>query len=365
MREPLVFEVTPDFPPAPGGIGTLMHRLAVHATRLRYQVVTLDASGADAFDREQPLAVRRIRGVGGWKAAVAKLNAQAFECGLRIRPDVVVSGHIVTSPSASALSRVLGIPMFQYVYAAELHLRSRLSRFALGVADATIAISRYSRDLALQFGADRDTMRVIPPGVDLPAESNGSRAGQPTILTVSRLNERYKGHDVLLRALPLIKARVPSVRSVVVGDGPLRASLERLAASINVSDYIEFMGIESSLCDRWTQAQVFALPSRLGPAGTGGEGFGIVYLEANAHGLPVVAGNVAGALDAVVDGVTGLLVDPTDHVAVADAITELLLDRGRAEQMGRAGAERAKEFAWPRIAAQVEELILNVIGERA
>jgi len=106
------------------------------------------------------------------------------------------------------------------------------------------------------------------------------------------------------------------------------------------------------------------MPSRLASNG-GGEGFGIAYLEAGALGVPVVAGNVAGALDAVVDGVTGLLVDPTDHVAVADAITALLLDRERAEQMGRAGAERAKQFAWPRIAGQVEELILSLVRERA
>ena len=90
----------------------------------------------------------------------------------------------------------------------------------------------------------------------------------------------------------------------------------------------------------------------------GGEGFGIAYLEAGPRGLPVVAGNVAGALDSVIDGKTGLLVDPTDHAAVAYAVTELLLDKPRAEALGRAGAERARQLNWPAISRRVEELIL-------
>jgi phosphatidylinositol alpha-1,6-mannosyltransferase len=97
----------------------------------------------------------------------------------------------------------------------------------------------------------------------------------------------------------------------------------------------------------------------------GGEGFGIAYLEAGAHELPVVAGNVAGAGDAVVDGVTGLLVDPTDHVAVADAITELLTNRPRAEAMGRAGKARARQFTWAQTAKRVESVLQEVASARA
>jgi phosphatidyl-myo-inositol dimannoside synthase len=100
------------------------------------------------------------------------------------------------------------------------------------------------------------------------------------------------------------------------------------------------------------------MPSRL-PLDWGGEGFGIVYLEAAVHRLPSVAGNVAGARDAVVHGETGLLVDPTDHVAVADALTTLLEDPEAAERMGEAAAERATQFAWPVIARRVEDMLLE------
>jgi phosphatidylinositol alpha-1,6-mannosyltransferase len=101
------------------------------------------------------------------------------------------------------------------------------------------------------------------------------------------------------------------------------------------------------------------MPSRLPGAGRAGEGFGIVYLEAGAYGKPVVAGNVAGALDAVVDGENGLLVDPTDPAAVARAITRLLVDEELAGRLGAGGASRARSLAWPAIAERVQALLLE------
>jgi phosphatidylinositol alpha-1,6-mannosyltransferase len=138
-----------------------------------------------------------------------------------------------------------------------------------------------------------------------------------------------------------------------------------MAADRGLDGAVQFRGnVTSEERDEWLDcAHVFAMPSRLRPGGGGGEGFGIVYLEANAHGLPCVGGNVAGALDAVVDGETGLLVDPRDHVAVADAIGGLLLDRERAERMGSAGAERAAEYSWPKVSSRVEDLLLDAIGK--
>jgi phosphatidylinositol alpha-1,6-mannosyltransferase len=104
------------------------------------------------------------------------------------------------------------------------------------------------------------------------------------------------------------------------------------------------------------------MPSRLPGSSAGGEGFGIAYLEAAAHGLPVVAGAAAGAMEAVEDGLTGSLVDPTDHVALAAAIAELLLDPKSAAALGRAGAKRARRFTWERHAGLVEQLIQEVCG---
>jgi phosphatidylinositol alpha-1,6-mannosyltransferase len=113
--------------------------------------------------------------------------------------------------------------------------------------------------------------------------------------------------------------------------------------------------------DAWLErAHLFAMPSRVPGGGLGGEGFGIVYLEASWRGLPVVAGNVGGAVDAVVDGETGLLVDANDPVDVADAVTRLLVDQQLSHKLGEQGATRAREFAWPIITRRVEDLLLSL-----
>jgi phosphatidylinositol alpha-1,6-mannosyltransferase len=258
---------------------------------------------------------------------------------------------------------VLRIPVVQYLYGYELTARPGLTRFAVRRADLCIAISAYTRDLALAAGADSGRVRVIPVGASVAADTERpAQAGPPTLLTVGRLNEPYKGHDVMLRALPLVAAAVPEARWVVVGDGPLRAALESRAAAYGVRDRVQFTGqvTDDERDALFRSSHVFVMPART-PANGAGEGFGIVFLEANLHGLPVVAGRVGGALDAVVDGVTGVLVDPADHVAVADAVTDLLRDPDQARRLGAAGAERARqEFRWREIAGRVEAALRSV-----
>lgn len=355
--------VTPDFPPAAGGIQILVQRLCEEARGMAIRVVTLAQPGARAYDeRPRPFLVHRVPRLRSSRlASLFGLNAGAVLEGLRLRPDAVLCAHIVTSPAAWAISRILRVPFVQYLHADEVPAHAWLSRFALRRADAAIAVSRHTERLALEHAADASRLHRIPPGVDLPTVSAAPRDAIPTILTVARLEDRYKGHDTVLRALPLVIERVPEARWVVVGDGSLREELERSAAALGLGDRVTFTGVISdSDRDAWLRrAHVFVMPSRL-PPGEGGEGFGIVYLEASAHGVPVVAGNVAGALDAVVDGATGLLVDPSDPVAVAGALADLLTDPVRAEAMGRAGAARARDFAWPRIAAQVEDVVRQV-----
>ncbi|MDQ3607844.1 MAG: glycosyltransferase family 4 protein [Actinomycetota bacterium] len=364
--EPRVLVLTPDFPPAPGGIQLLVHRIVRHAHRLRVRVVTVDDPGARAFDAASGLDVRRAGAGVGQRLAVAALNARALGEAARFRPAAVLGGHIVAAPAAALIAAALRIPVVQYLHAAEVGDRPRLAAFAVGRADATVAVSAYTHELAVAHGAQPARVYRISPGVDLPAPDTIQKAVRPTILTISRLSERYKGHDVMLRALPLIRARVPDVEWVVVGDGPLRPGLEQIAAGQGLRDNIRFVGVVSDdERDKWLRrAHVFTMPSRLPACGLAGEGFGIVYLEAAAHGLPVVAGNVGGALDAVVHDQTGILVDPTDHVALADAIADLLLNPSRAEVLGVAGARRALEFAWPTVARRVEDLVLGLLAGR-
>jgi phosphatidylinositol alpha-1,6-mannosyltransferase len=353
---------TPDFPPAIGGIQHLAHRLAELLNRAEVLVVTLDQPGSAEFDRAQPFSVRRVRRAGPRVAAIGRLNVRCVVSALRFRPDVILCAHIVTSPAAVLAKRLIGAPFVQYLHALEVGARPRLAGFAARNAARTIVVSRHTEKLAVGVGANPEQLRLIPPGVDTPTPHGETRATRPMVVTVAQLESRYKGFDVMVRALPLIRAQVPDVEWVVVGDGPLRREIERLAGAHRLDGVTRFVGeLPDDKRDLWLErAHVFAMPSRLLAGGVGGEGFGIAYLEAGAHGLPVVAGNVGGTLDAVIDGQTGLLVDPSDHVAVASAISELLCKPDRAAELGRAGAERAREFAWPRIAERVREVLVEV-----
>ncbi len=346
----------------------LVHRLAAGLEGFVTVVVTLDSPEAGAFDAASGVATRRVRADGRLGAARnATLNARILWEALRFRPDVVLSAHIVTSPAAALVQRLLGAPTVQYFYANEVLNKPKLATFAARQAERTIAISSYTASLMAAAGAPAGGVSLIPPGVDLPESHPSSESeppGRPTILTIARLQDRYKGHDVMIEALARVRAQVPDVEWVVIGDGPLRGELQELARSQGVADAVRFLGsLPDEQRDRWLRrADLFAMPSRLPGGGLAGEGFGIVYLEAAAYGKPVVAGNVAGALDAVADGESGLLVDPTDTGAVASAIVSLLLDRALARKLGAAGAARARGFAWPLIAERVEAVLLDTLA---
>lgn len=367
-RQPRVLLVTPDFPPEKGGIQILLERLVRNAGGLDFRVLTLGQDGDAAFDADPALDVRRVGSAGiDRRAAGLMLNAASLREARRFRPDVILSGHVIASLGAIALRRTLRIPLVQYVHADEFRGRAAISAAAVRAADLTIAVSEYTRDMVLETGVAADRVRVIHPGVDLPPTFTVERPSDPpTLLTVARLLFRYKGHDVMTRAMPLIRARVPGTRWVVVGDGPFTPALEHAVAAYGLQDAVDILGrVDDDVREDWLdRADVFAMPSRVPAEGIGGEGFGIVYLEAAAHALPSIGGNAAGALDSVVHDRTGLLVDAADHLAVADAAVALLSDRERARRMGAAARDWAEEHEWPRIAARVEAAIREVAAKR-
>jgi phosphatidylinositol alpha-1,6-mannosyltransferase len=363
---PGVVILTPDFPPRPGGIQTLLHRIASSLERYRPVVVTLGHGGAEekSFDRSQAFPIDRVRVRSGLhRAAIAALNARGLAEAMRRRPAAVLSGHIITGPAALAARRVLRVPIVQYVHAHELGLRPVLARRVLTRVDATIAVSAHARSLVAGMGVPPERVHLVWPGVDTPKGHPARAERQPAVVVVSRLEERYKGHDVLIRSLPLIRSRVPDAKLHVVGDGPLRRHLESLAAGLGVAGAVSFHGqVSDEERDRIMQrATVFAMLSRIDALGSG-EGFGIAFLEAGRLGLPVVAGRAAGAQEAVVDGETGILVEPEDHVAVAEVIASLLVDPELAVRLGAAGRVRAEARAWSRVAGEVEDVLDGVVA---
>ncbi len=210
---------------------------------------------------------------------------------------------------------------------------------ALHHATVRLAISAYTARRAREVNPGLGAIDVLPLALEERApegtvdEAVLARAGEGYVLIVGRMaaSERYKGHDQLLEALPAL----PALRLVVAGDGDDRPRLERRAAALGLSERIVFTGFvsEATLAALYRRSAVFAMPSR-------GEGFGLVYLEAMREGKPCIAARDGAAREIVVDGETGLLVDPENVSEIASALGRLAGEPGLAARLGEAGRQR-------------------------
>ena len=370
--------LTWDFPPARGGIQTWMLELARRLPDARVHVLAPAQRGDRKFDRTSGVRVSRLASarLGLW-AWLAALCIRTFWYCLVDRPDLVVCGHVVTAPAGLLARRLLGIRYAVFTYGYEVRRRrwKRLLGALLRGASAVAACSRFTRDAVLALGVSPERVRILYPGVETrrflpdtghrtPDTQDGN--GAPTLLSVARLAELYKGHDTLIRVLPLVRARCPGTRLRVAGDGPLREYLHRIAKSVGVDDAVEFLGevADDSLPELYRTSDAFVLMSRESPSKGGAEGFGIVCLEAAACEKPVVAGRSGGLVDAVEDGVTGILVDPEDPAAVAEALIAVLSDSALAERMGQAGRERVlARFTWEKVIGDARRVFEEAVGK--
>ncbi len=366
--------VTNDFPPRPGGIQQFVHNLAVRPPGGSVVVYASTWRGAEKFDAEQPFEViREDTGVLLPTPAVAKRAAEiarSHGCdavwfgaaaplgllagGLRRRAGIeravsLTHGHEIgwaALPGARQLLRRIARDNDVVTYLTEFQ-RVRLDR-ALG------ALTELER---LTPGVDVDAYH---PGVDGSAvRATWGLSDRPVVVCVSRLVPR-KGQDMLIRALPEIRRRVPGAALLVVGGGPYRKKLTDLARSQGVERDVVFTGTVpwEELPAHYAAGDVYAMPCRTRGAGLDVEGLGIVYLEASATGLPVVAGDSGGAPDAVRQGETGFVVGGRDVPALADRVARLLGDEELARRMGAAGREWVeREWRWETKAARLSDLL--------
>jgi phosphatidylinositol alpha-1,6-mannosyltransferase len=182
---------------------------------------------------------------------------------------------------------------------------------------------------------------------------------RPVAVCVSRLVRR-KGQDTLIRGWPRVLRAVPDAALLLVGGGPYRSSLEKLAAEAGVADAVRFTGSVpwEELPAHYDAGDVFAMPCRTRRRGLDVEGLGIVYLEASSTGLPVIAGDSGGAPDAVLAGETGLVVNGRSVDGVADAVISMLSDPERARAFGRRGRSWVeREWRWEIQAARLDALL--------
>ena len=287
---------------------------------------------------------------------------------------VIVACHPNLAPVAQACARVSGAPFLVWCHGLEAWRRQRtLVGRALRAADAVVAPSRFTASVVQQTAGIGDRRLVVLPHAH-PAEMPLVLGVQPQlrnqsrVLSVARLvpEHAYKGIDTLLTMWPRVLEAVPQAELQVVGDGPDRPRLEAEARRLGLDGRARFAGAldDAALARAYGEAAVFALPVRTTVGSqAGGEGFGLVYLEAAAAGLPVVAGNGGAIPEVVRDGETGLLVDPQAPDEVARAIVRLLRDPELARRMGEAAQRRAlEEFSFERFRQRLGELVTKVNG---
>ena len=256
---------------------------------------------------------------------------------LRKKPDRVFCGHIKLAPLIRMLCQPLGIPYTVLTYGKEVwDPLPKLHRDALEHAQSIWTISRYSRDLACRANhLDLQKFELLPCAIRgemfTPAPkpphlvAKYGLEGSQVLMTVARLwsGDIYKGVDVTIRALPTILRKFPDVKYLAIGRGDDRPRLEQLAKDLGVVDRVIFAGFvpDEELPDHYRVADAYIMPSQ--------EGFGIVYLEAMATGIPVLAGDRDGSADPLQDGRLGWQVPHRDPEAVAAACIEILLGGDR------------------------------------
>jgi glycosyltransferase involved in cell wall biosynthesis len=290
---------------------------------------------------------------------------RAWKLARRERYDVVhVHWPMPMALLGWAARRARRTPMVTTFYGIELRwVRSRLPflrwliRWAAKASAQAVAISTYTARELRTF-ADVP-VEVIPYTAELApatAPQPASRAGDRTVLFVGRLIER-KGVSHLIRALGAVRERMPA-RLVVIGEGPERPALERLARDAGVTDAVEFRGrvSEAELRRAYAEADVFVLPSVL-DARQDTEGLGVVLLEAMNYAVPVIASDIGGITDIVEHERTGLLVPPGNEAALGSALARVLTDARLSRTLGEAGRQRLHDaFSWTHIVDRWEDV---------
>ncbi|MEU6733147.1 glycosyltransferase family 4 protein [Streptomyces physcomitrii] len=374
--------VTNDFPPRPGGIQAFLHNMALRLDPERLVVYASTwkrgrqgAEATAAFDAEQPFEVIRDRTTmllptprvtrratellrahgctSVWFGAAAPLGLMApalRRAGAR-RLVATTHGHEAAwaqLPVSRGLLRRIGAGTDTLTYLGE-YTRSRIAG-ALGPEAA-------ARMAHLPPGVDEKTFHPGSGGAEVRARLGLSE--RPVVVCVSRLVPR-KGQDTLIRAMPRILAGHPGAVLLVVGGGPYEKELRRLAERTGVAASVHFTGAVpwAELPAHYGAGDVFAMPCRTRRGGLDVEGLGIVYLEASATGLPVVAGDSGGAPDAVLDGETGWVVRGGSVEETAERVGMLLADPELRERMGRRGREWVEEkWRWDLLADRLRQLL--------
>ncbi|SED30100.1 phosphatidylinositol alpha-1,6-mannosyltransferase [Streptomyces sp. 3213] len=380
MRKTLI--VTNDFPPRPGGIQAFLHNMALRLDPERLVVYASTwkrgregAEATAAFDAEQPFTVVRDKTTmllptpSATRTAVGLLREHG--CTAVWFGAAAPLGLMAPALRKAGAERLVATTHGHEAGWAQLPASRQLLHRIGESTDTITYLGEYTRSRIAGALSPEAAARMVqlPPGVDEKVFHPGSGGAEvrvrlglterPVVVCVSRLVPR-KGQDTLILAMPRILARQPDAVLLIVGGGPYEQDLRRLVRETGVSDSVRFTGAVpwAELPAHYGAGDVFAMPCRTRRGGLDVEGLGIVYLEASATGLPVVAGDSGGAPDAVLDGETGWVVRGGSPEEAADRIVALLGDPELRRNMGERGRSWVEEkWRWDLLAERLRALL--------
>jgi phosphatidylinositol alpha-1,6-mannosyltransferase len=358
--------ITNDFPPRPGGIQTFGYEIVRRFEPDSVTVLTSDWEGAAEFDAAQDFKILRA----GTKTLLPSKSKLAMAREIVVAENItrVLFGAAAPLGLLASPLRKLGVTNIvgmthghETGWAMTPGMRQALRKIG-NDTDHLTYISEYAhKKIAKALSPDAAArMRRIVPGVNVTEFSPANAVAgnqlrtdlgwmdRPVIVCVSRLMAR-KGQDELIRALPQVHRTSPNVSLIIVGEGPYRKDLEGLVKKLHLEEFVHLTGkvSQTDLSKWYAVGDIFAMPCRTRVGGWDVEGLGIVFLEGSATGLPVIVGDSGGAIDAVLDGETGFLVDGNNTGEIAQRISYLISNPDVAQQMGEAGRNWVtQEWTW-------------------
>jgi phosphatidylinositol alpha-1,6-mannosyltransferase len=379
-----------NFPPAIGGSSRWFWEIYRRMPRATTLVIAGQTAAAREFDPMSEVRIVRAplslpdwglaswRGMRGYWSAYRSICRELTLAGVNGRTAMLHAGRCLPEGwLAWLLSRRMGLRYLVYVHGEDVSVAraSRQHRYmtawVLRGAAGVIANSQNTAEmLEEEWTQPRERIHVLHPGVDAerfcPAAPDAALrsqlgwAGRRVVLTVGRLQLR-KGHDALIRALDQIRQHVPNVLYVIAGDGEERGALERLVDGLDLRRHVQFLGDldDERLVGCYRNCDLFVLPNRA--VGNDLEGFGMVLLEAQSCGKPVIAGDSGGTRETLIDSVSGRIVDCRRPEVLAGAVSDMLADAERLLAMGQAGRRWIESrFDWPSRFAEAQDVFRAV-----
>lgn len=376
MKKPRVLLITFDFPPIISGIATVFYNIWRFLPSQDYFILAPKIGKYKEFDRYSNLRMRRYFVFSQSRIFRAiTLFLYALRLIIQERIKLLICAVPLSAGFVGFMfKKMTGMPYCVFYYGGEFKkYRKRkniikLLRLILNNAHFILSISEYAAQEAGSLGVDKRKIVKLTPGVDIERFHPGLNCSylrvrfglenKKIILTVSRLVRR-KGIDIVINALPRIIKEIPNIAYLIIGKGEQESFLKKLVAEKALEKNVVFIGAvpDEELPKYYNLCDAYVMPNRETEGAETLEGFGISFIEASACAKPAIGGISGGASEAVLDGRTGLLVDPEDFDAFVSTLIRILKDGGYAAALGRYGRERVeKEFTWQTRAERLENL---------